>query len=148
MVWYTRRSLGLLALFALVVSLAHTVWALCCIGDTAPFAASMLATEAGAVPIVSVERAISHGITDIDAAHHLHSPSHLASHRLPVPSGPLHDCPHGQADVMDGCAVAAAIPTGVVVVAAIPYGDQVPLGLSDTLPRILFGTDLFRPPRA
>lgn len=126
MVRYTRRSMGVLALFALVVSLTHSVWALCCIADAESFSAPAM-----------------------DAAHH-HAPpaDHTGSQHEQLPSSPLHDCLHGQAGVMGGCAVVATIPTGAVVVAAVPFSDQISIRLSDTLPRILFGTDLFRPPRA
>jgi hypothetical protein len=145
---FVRRTFGLVALFALFVSLAHTVWALCCIGDAAPFTFPMLFSEAGSEPVAPLMHPVSHHIASTDTAQPLTLSSHPASPHGPAPYGPLHECPHGQAGVMGGCAVAAAIPTGMTTVAAIPFGNQVPVRLSDTLPRILFGTDLFRPPRA
>jgi hypothetical protein len=118
-----RGPLGLAALLALLISQAHSVWALCCFLEEAP----------AAVEIVLAD-------------------SHTGPQQMPAPNlprhGPTQDCPLGLPGAMGGCVVAAAIPTGTTAVAAIEPANHKPISSSDTLPRHLFGTDLFRPPRA
>lgn len=98
----------------------------------------------------------AHGAMDPAARHHAAIESdhakadstHQGSHHGAHPQAPGHECPHGQEGMVGGCAIATAVPTATVAIAAIPFGEQTLVVLSDTLPRILFGTDLFRPPRA
>lgn len=145
---YLRRTLGLVALFALVVSMAHTVWALCCMVDSGSLAAVSVAPEDGSAQVHLAMHPASRQHTTINAGHTPINWSQQDSHQGPFPHAPLHECPHGQAGVLGGCVVAAAIPPAAAVVAAVPFGDHNIVIVPDILPRILFGTDLFRPPRA
>ncbi len=125
---YRRGPFGLVALLALIISLAHSVWALCCLVDAGPMTAEIVVAEAH------------------------HASVHRGSHRELSPSVPHHDptheCPQGQAGILGGCAVSAAIPTGTLPVVSVPFEGSDPIAPPVTLPQIIFGTDLFRPPRA
>jgi|GEM_PF-2639174 len=117
-----RRLLGICALLALLISQAHAVWALCCAADQEQTAAA----------------ATTH---DAHAAHHGSAPA--PPHHDPTPP-----CPQGPAGLMSGCAVAAALPVPAPSVADAPLAYDEPSLPTSSMPRLLLGEDLFRPPRA
>lgn len=141
MVRYVRRPFGLVALFALLVSAVHSTSALRCLVDSAPAVAVATALGAEANPEHSTMVQTAEG----DVEHSTMASAHAASGHA---SSPLHECPHSEAGVMSGCAVAPALPTGAALVATLPLDLHEPVAILDTLPHTLRGTDLFRPPRA
>lgn len=126
------RLIALAALLALSISQAHQVWSLCCLVEQGP----------AAVEVVGGDVHAAHRATSSGAPHV--SPTPAAPHHAPTP-----ECPPGQAArLMSGCAVVAAVPAVAAVTAATPLAHDAPPLPSITMPRLLLGEDLFRPPRA
>src|SRR5690606_41503236 len=82
-----------------------------------------------------------------DTAHPGGDSSDHGSHRGSHSQAPGHECPHGEQGVAGGCMSLTTAPTAGAAIAAIPFGEQAIVVLSDILPRRQFATDVFRPPR-
>lgn len=57
-------------------------------------------------------------------------------------------CPLGPMGIASGCAGAASIPSFVTFGLALSAPTADPLPCPDLAPQVLFGADIFRPPRA
>lgn len=82
-----------------------------------------------------------HHAADHHAAPHGQSPA--APQHVPMPG-----CPSSHAGALGGCAVVAALPTIHLPAAGLPPELGGAAISTTTIPFLLLGLDLFRPPRA
>lgn len=140
---FRGRLVGLIALLALSITQAHSVWALCCLFDLDSAAVAHL----DGVP----HEAAPHDLAPHGAASPEVMPPAGADFG-PVSSPPSHsptpECPLGQAGVPGGCAVMAALPIAAAPAAMLPPELREDIIPTASIPFLLLGNDLFRPPRA
>jgi len=142
-----RRTIGLVALLALFASMAHSVWAFACMVHGVASAAASVFDDGGShgAHVAMAPAARHHAAADTD--HTGGDSSDHGSHRGSHSQAPGHECPHGEQGVAGGCMSLTTAPTAGAAIAAIPFGEQAIVVLSDILPRRQFATDVFRPPR-